>query len=287
MRIHMDINKLIPLLSDLATFVKVVEFGSFSKAAEKLGSSTATVSRSITHLESALSEKLLLRTTRKMRLTSIGQEVFVLSQDMLKSAHLAVFAAQSNQAEISGSLSVAAPKGLAKQVMMPMIMKFVKAHPKVSFHLKVADHYIDPISDEVDLLIHITEHPIEGLISRPLRNCRLILSASPDYLEKYGYPDHPEQLINHNCISLGEDPKDRVWNFRHHQQQFACHVNGSLTVNHSEIRREAVLQGIGISIFPEFVILPYIKKNQAVEILQDWELQGNYKGFGQYHYYFT
>jgi DNA-binding transcriptional LysR family regulator len=274
----MDINKLIHLLSELAIFVKVVELGSFSQTAKKLGSSTATISRSITHLEETLAEKLLVRTTRKMRLTPTGQEVFILSQDMLKSAHMAVSAAQSNQTDISGSLTVAAPKALAKQVMMPMIIKFVKAHPNVSFHFKVTDHFIDPISDEVDILIHITEHPREGLISRTLGECRLMLCANNDYIEKYGLPDHPEKLINHNCISLGEDPKDRVWHFQKNEQQYSCHVNGSLTVNHSEIRREAVLQGLGISIFPDFVILPYIKKNQAVEVLQDWHLTSNYKG---------
>ena len=275
---NMDINKLIPLLSELAIFVKVVELGSFSQTATKLGSSTATISRSVTHLEEALAEKLLIRTTRKMRLTSTGQEVFTLSQDMLKTAQLAVSAAQSNQTEISGTLIVAAPKALAKQVLMPMIMAFIKAYPNVSLHLKVTDHLIDPISDEADILIHITEHPLEGLVSKTLGRCKLMLCASNEYIKHHGLPEHPDQLVAHNCITLGENPMDRVWHFQQNEHQIACHVNGSFTVNHSEIRREAVLQGIGISVFPDFVILPNIMNNQVVEVLKGWHITSNYKG---------
>ncbi|GGC93655.1 hypothetical protein GCM10011382_25090 [Vreelandella lutescens] len=191
---------------------------------------------------------------------------------------MAVSAAQSDKVDISGSLRVAAPKALSKQVLMPMILEFTEQNPKVSLQLKVTDHLIDPIGDEVDIFIHITEKPIEGLISKHLGHCRLILCASPSYLESFGQPSHPEDLVDHNCLCLGESPRDRVWSFRQGNQSVPVNVKGSLTVNHSEIRREAVTQGQGISIFPDFAISSHLESNEVVELLQNWQVTGKYQG---------
>lgn len=274
----MDTNKLIPLLSEMAIFVNVVESGSFSKTAKKLGVSPSSVSRSVTRLENALEEKLLERTTRQMRLSSTGQEVYSLCSDMMNSAKMAVSAAQVDKTDVSGSLRVAAPKALSRQVLMPMILDFIDDYPNVSLQLKVADHYIDPIGDEVDVIIMITNKPTEGLIAKPLGQCRLVLCASPAYIEEYGMPIHPEDISSHNCLCLGENPRDRVWEFTNNNKRVSINVNGSFVVNHSEIRREAVLRGVGISVFPEFAIQSYIDSGQVVEVLRDWHVGGNYQG---------
>lgn len=274
----MDTNKLIPLLSEMAIFVNVVESGSFSTTAKKLGVSPSSVSRSITRLENTLEEKLLERTTRQMRLSTTGQEVYSLCSDMMHSAKLAVSAAQADKSEVSGVLRVAAPKALSRQVLMPMILDFIETFPKVSLQLKVADHYIDPIGDEVDVIIHITDKPNAGLIARTLSQCRLVLCASPDYLQKNGIPLTPEDIKVHNCLCLGENPRDRVWDFTQNEKKYSIDAKGSFAVNHSEIRREAVLRGIGISVFPEFTIQEYIDSGQVVELLEDWHIGGNYQG---------
>jgi len=274
----MDTNKLIPLLSEMAIFVNVVESGSFSTTAKKLGVSPSSVSRSITRLENTLEEKLLERTTRQMRLSTTGQEVYSLCSDMMHSAKLAVSAAQADKSEVSGVLRVAAPKALSRQVLMPMILDFIETFPKVSLQLKVADHYIDPIGDEVDVIIHITDKPNAGLIARTLSQCRLVLCASPDYLQKNGIPMTPDDIKVHNCLCLGENPRDRVWDFTQNEKKYSIDAKGSFAVNHSEIRREAVLRGIGISVFPEFTIQEYIDSGQVVELLKDWHIGGNYQG---------
>lgn len=274
----MDTNKLIPLLSEMAIFVNVVESGSFSKTAKKLGLSPSSVSRSITRLENALEEKLLERTTRQMRLSTTGQEVYSLCSDMMNSAKMAVSAAQADKSEVSGSLRVAAPKALSRQVLMPMILDFIDAYPNVALQLKVADHYIDPIGDEVDVIIHITDKPTEGLIAKTLDECRLIMCASPSYIEQHGMPIHPDDIAQHNCLCLGENPRDRVWDFTHSLKKISINVSGSFAVNHSEIRREAVIRGVGISVFPEFAIRSYIDSGEVVEVLKDWHVGGNYQG---------
>ena len=274
----MDTNKLIALLPEMAVFVVVIEEGSFSKAAEKLGVAPSSVSRSISKLENALCQKLLERTTRNMRLTIAGEEVHGLCMDMLKSARLATDAAFSSQGEVAGEIRIAAPKALASQVLSPLILDFLQEYPNVSVHFVVEDHFIDPIGHEVDMVIHITDKPVEGLVAKELGTNRLLICASTDYLEKFGYPGSPEELTAHQCIRLGESPADRKWVFGQQDIIRSVNIDGRLAVNHTEIRKDAVLRGMGISIFPEFSIDTLIQSGDVEALFPEWEVKGSYQG---------
>ncbi len=274
----MDTNKLITLLPEMAVFVVVIEEGSFSKAAERLGVAPSSVSRSIAKLETALSQKLLERTTRNMRLSIAGEEVHGLCVDMLKSARLATDAAFSSQNEVAGEVRVAAPRAFANQVLSSLILDFLQAYPKVSVHLVVEDHFIDPVGHEVDLVIHITDKPVEGLVAKGLGVNRLRICATSDYLEAFGYPKDPQELSAHQCIRLGERSSDRKWTFKQNGDTYSVNVNGQLAVNHTEIRKDAVLRGMGVSIFPEFAIVDLIHSGAVVELFPDWEVEGSYQG---------
>ncbi|BDR15915.1 LysR family transcriptional regulator [Vibrio sp. STUT-A11] len=274
----MDTNKLIALLPEMAVFVVVIEEGSFSKAAEKLGVAPSSVSRSISKLENALCQKLLERTTRNMRLTIAGEEVHGLCMDMLKSARLATDAAFSSQSEVAGEIRIAAPRALASQVLSPLILDFLQEYPNVSVHFVVEDHFIDPIGHEVDMVIHITDKPVEGLVAKELGTNRLLICASTDYLEKFGYPGSPEELTAHQCIRLGESPADRKWVFGQQDIIRSVNIDGRLAVNHTEIRKDAVLRGMGISIFPEFSIDTLIQSGDVEALFPEWEVKGSYQG---------
>ncbi len=273
-----DTNKLITLLPEMAVFVVVIEEGSFSKAAERLGVAPSSVSRSIAKLEDALSQKLLERTTRNMRLSIAGEEIHGLCVDMLKSARLATDAAFSSQNEVAGEVRLAAPRAFANQVLSPLILDFLQEYPKVSVHFVVEDHFIDPVGHEVDLVIHITDKPVESLVSKMLGTNRLRICATSDYLETFGYPNHPRELSAHQCIRLGESPSDRKWVFKKKGDVHSVNIDGRFAVNHTEIRKDAVLRGMGISIFPEFTIVDLIKSGAVVELLPDWEVEGSYRG---------
>ncbi|MEX3070507.1 LysR family transcriptional regulator [Vibrio alginolyticus] len=274
----MDTNKLITLLPEMAVFVVVIEEGSFTKAAERLGVAPSSVSRSIAKLEGALSQKLLERTTRNMRLSIAGEEIHGLCVDMLKSARLATDAAFSSQNEVAGEVRIAAPRAFANQVLSPLILDFLQEYPKVSVHFVVEDHFIDPVGHEVDLVIHLTNKPVEGLVSKVLGTNRLCICATSDYLETFGYPNHPGEMSAHQCIRLGESPSDRKWTFKQKGDVHSVNIDGRLAVNHTEIRKDAVLRGMGISIFPEFTIVDLIKSGAVVELLPDWEVEGSYQG---------
>jgi len=273
-----DMNKLLVLLPEMATFVVVIEQGSFSRAAIKLGVAPSSVSRSVARLENALQQKLIERTTRSLRLSTIGEEVFCLCIDMVNSAKSAVNAAYSESDTISGLVRVSAPKALARKVLSPIILDFLQVYPNVSIQIQSEDHFIDPIGNEVDVVIHITDKPVEGLVAKLLGNSRLVLCVSPAYIDTQGAPHSPSDLVTHNCIRLGESAADRKWSFNRGHNIETVNIDGNFAANHTEIRKDAVLRGLGISVFPEFTINELIQSGAVVEVLPDWTLNGRYQG---------
>ena len=275
----MDTNKLIPLLSDMAIFVTVVEQGNFSKTAKKLGVTPSAVSRQISRLEDALGIKLLQRTTRQLALTESGTITFNYCKQMVESADQAINASRSATSTVSGLLRVAAPKSLANRVLKPLFVEFLKCYPDIQLHLKVSDRILDPIHDGVDFLIHINDNPIEALVNVKLGHVKSLICASPDFLSDHKLPSHPDDLKNLPCICLGENLADSRWRFSKNNQQTTVQVAGSYLVNHSEMRRDAIEQGLGIGSLPDYIAEQGIKTGKLIALLEDWQLTGNYQGY--------
>ncbi|MBA6378843.1 MULTISPECIES: LysR family transcriptional regulator [unclassified Colwellia] len=274
----MDTNKLIPLLSDMAILVTVVEQGNFSKAAIKLGVTPSAVSRQISRLEDALGIKLLQRTTRQLALTESGTLTFNYCKQMIESAEQAVNASSSTTSTVSGLLRVAAPKSLANRVLRPLFVEFLKCYPDIQLHLKVTDRILDPIHDGVDFLIHINDNPIEALVNVKIGRSEQVLCASPDFLANHPLPTHPDDLKNLPCLCLGENMSDSRWRFSQKNQQTSVQVTGSYLLNHSEMRRDAIEQGFGIGSLPDYIAQQGISSGKLIPLLEDWRLQGNYQG---------
>jgi DNA-binding transcriptional LysR family regulator len=274
----MDTNKLIPLLSDMAILVTVVEQGNFSKAAIKLGVTPSAVSRQISRLEDALGIKLLQRTTRQLALTESGTLTFNYCKQMIESAEQAVNASSSTTSTVSGLLRVAAPKSLANRVLRPLFVEFLKCYPDIQLHLKVTDRILDPIHDGVDFLIHINDSPIEALVNVKIGRSEQVLCASPDFLANHPLPKHPDDLKDLPCLCLGENMSDSRWRFSQKNQQTTVQVTGSYLLNHSEMRRDAIEQGFGIGSLPDYIAQQGISSGKLIPLLEDWRLQGNYQG---------
>ena len=274
----MNNNELIPMLSEMAIFVAVAEVQNFSKVGQNLGMAPSSVSRAIHRLEGSLQIKLLERTTRQVRLSSAGQDVYAQCKVMIEAARAAVQAAQSTQNSAKGMLRIAAPKAFASQILAPMILDFKELHPGITIQFKVADHFIDPISDEVDVIFRLTNQPLEGLIAKTLTNSSLVVCASPNYLANNGIPAHPDNLLAHQCINLGESAGDDEWIFTNAQQKIAVQTKPCFAVNHTEIRKAAVLRNMGIAIFPDFAVKQELQSGALVQVLKDWHVSGSYQG---------
>ena len=274
----MNTNHLIPLMSDMAIFVTVVEQGNFSKAAKKLGVTPSAVSRQISRLEDALGIKLLQRTTRQLALTESGTLTFNYCKQMVESADQAVNASRSATSTVSGLLRVSAPKSLANKVLRPLLVEFLKRYPDIQLHLKVTDRILDPIHDGVDFLIHINDNPIEALVNVKIGHVKQVLCASPDFIKKHSLPTHPDDLKYLACICLGENMADNRWRFSSKNQQTTIQVTGSYLLNHSDMRKDAIEQGFGVGPLPDYIAQQSIETRKLIPLLEDWQLQGSYQG---------
>ena len=274
----MNNKSLLPLLPEMAVFVTVTEEESFSQAGRKLGLATSSVSRSIHRLENSLQTKLLERTTRQVRLSTAGSKVYEQCKQMLEAAKTAVQVVQCSSEEARGILRIAAPKAFANQILSPMVLDFLHAYPGVTVKFRVADHFIDPVSEDVDVIFRLTNQPLEGLISKTLSRTELVVCATPTYLKSFGIPAHPDDLLDHQCITLGEQAGDNEWKFTNGEQKTKVKTQSRFSVNHTEIRKAAVLRNIGISLFPDFTVESELRAGTLIAVLPDWHVTGNYQG---------
>ncbi|MGR5250133.1 LysR family transcriptional regulator [Vibrio aestuarianus] len=270
--------KLIALLPDLATFILVVNEGSFTAAAQKLGVTPSALSKLITRLEAALSVKLFERTTRKLIITQAGKRVYDQSLLMVNAAQQAVELSTSDHTEPAGSLTVAAPEAFLNSVLQPLVVPFLTQYPEIQLKLRAADGEIDLFKHNIDIAFRLTDKPDENLVLREIGKTNLVLCASPDYTALHGTPTHPTELSEHDCLYLAETERDHIWNFLKDDEFHTIAVSGRYAVNHSQMRLNAVKSGLGIGIFHDFVIQEALTEGKVVQLLEDWTIKSNYHG---------
>ena len=273
-----SINLSVTLLTEMVVFVKVVEAGSFSAAARQLGSSPSAVSRSIARLEKALAIRLLQRTTRKLRLSDAGEEVFRRCREMAGAAQAVMDLSGRFTREAEGLIRVSVPKAVGRYVIHPHMPEFLRRYPKVDVQLILEDRYVDLIDDNVDLSIRITDEPPPGLVGRELFPIEHLLCATPQYLAEQGVPQQPEDLREHSCIVLGETPADARWKFRQGSKSVTVGVRGRYAANHTGVRLDAVLQDIGIGSLPYFTARQALEEGRVIQVLPEWDFIASYHG---------
>ncbi|MFC0574541.1 LysR family transcriptional regulator [Paraburkholderia solisilvae] len=265
--------ELFALLPDMATFARVVEAGNFSVAARQLGSTPSTVSRQIKRLEESLGTRLLERSTRSIRVTDSGAQVYRYCRDMVGAASGAVDVAGQVVGEPRGKVSVSAPVAFAKSVIHPLIPAFLRSWPDVDVQLIFADRDVDPLRDDVDIVIRVTRSPPLSLAARRLRTVKWLLCASPAYLDAHGTPLLPRDLSRHECLYLGETVDDNRWHFRRGAETHSLEVRGRYIANHVGARLEAALQHLGIASLPDFAAAEALQQGSLVQVLADWEFE--------------
>ncbi len=274
----MNNTKLIALLPDLASFILIVEEGSFTAAAKKLEVTPSALSKMVTRLEASLSVKLFERTTRTLIITRAGQQVYDQAVIMVNAAKQAVELSVSDHTEISGALTVAAPEAFLNSVLQPFVVPFLKQYPDIQLKLRVADGEIDLIRDNIDIAFKLTDKPDENLVLKEIGSTNLVLCASPDYIQQRGMPSHPNQLVEHDCLYLAENDRDHIWDFFKDDEFHSVSVSGRYAVNHSQMRLTGVKNALGIGIFHDFVIADAVKNGEVVPVLANWTIKSNYHG---------
>lgn len=269
---------LIPLLPDLASYILVVNEGSFTAAAKKLGVTPSALSKTITRLENALSTKLFQRTTRQLVITQTGQKVYDQSVLMINAAQQAIDVSQSDHTEPSGALTIAAPEAFLYSVLQPLIGPFLKLYPNIQLKVRAMDGDIDLLRQGIDAAFKLTDRPDENLVLKEIGPTNLVLCASPDYLARHGEPQVPQDLPSHDCLYLAETERDNVWDFFKDDEFHSVTVSGRYAINHSQMRLNGVKQGLGIGIFHDFVIHDALQQGSVKPVLPNWTIKSNYHG---------
>lgn len=252
---------------EMASFVAVVEAGSFVAAAESLGLSKAAVSRQVGDLERRLGARLLHRTTRRLSLTDDGQLFYARAKELLAAIDEAESEIASRSGEATGLLRINAPLTFGVMHLAPLWGGFLAQHPKVSLEIDLNDRVVDLVDEGYDLAVRITTLPSSQLVSRLLASSRMVLCASPGYLARHGAPAHPRALAAHTVISYSYWATRDEWSFRGPEGEVRVRTRPRMHANNGDTCRAAALDGQGIILQPDFLIGEDLRRGALVELL--------------------
>ena len=258
-------------MEELEVFVAVVEACGFSAAAKRLEATPAAVSRRIKGLEQRLGVRLLQRTTRKIRLTEAGELYFREVRAMLADLRAVEQRLDEVTGQATGELRIAAPMSFGQRRLAPLLPQFALAHPKLSISLILEDRETDIVGEGFDLALRIAYPSDSSFVSRPITTIPRYLVASPDYIARRGKPNSPEDLLQHNCLHYSVISEREEWSFGGSIREESILVKGSYCANNGDVLAEAAIQGLGITLLPDFIIDEAIAEGRLVRILEDWE----------------
>ncbi|CAH2602201.1 LysR family transcriptional regulator [Rhodovastum atsumiense] len=254
-------------LAAMAAFLRVVERGSFTAAAEDLRLSRAMVSKHIQDLEQHLGARLLNRTTRKVSLTEAGRVYFERGTQVLADLAETEAAVGELQARPRGRLRINAPLSFGLLHLGDAVADYMAAEPEVTVELTLNDRVVDLVEEGYDVAVRIARLTDSSLIARRLAPCRLVVCAAPAYLARHGRPLHPHDLTGHDCLSYSYDPGRDDWRFDGPQGAVAVTVRGRLRTNNGDVLRSAALRGAGIARLPSFIVGPDLAAGRLVPLL--------------------
>ena len=258
-------------VAEIQLFVEIIKAGNLSAAARALNSSPAAMSRALSSLESRLGVRLVTRTSRSFELTEEGSLFYDRCQKIAADIVEAEAEASSKLGAVKGKLRIGAPNELGRRLVAPLITKFVRKYPEVEVHLTLSDSGLDVIDDGLDIALRIELPDVSSVIARKVLSTRRIVCASPAYFKRYGTPNHPQDLKQHNCIRLvrGRRVMDS-WLFQENGRRFEVTVNGALTTTSGEVMHDWVRAGRGIALKASWDLLPELAEGTIVQCLDSF-----------------
>jgi DNA-binding transcriptional LysR family regulator len=256
----------------VTAFAKVVELGSFARAAERLSVSTSAVSRQVSDLEAHLDVRLLNRTTRKLSLTEAGQAFYERSVQLLADLEEAESSVRAAAVSPKGTLRLTCGVSFGVRYLAPAIADFGAQHPQLLFDLDLSDRAVDLVEEGFDLAIRIGLIGQQGLVSRRLGWTRAVCCASPQYLKRRGTPQKPEDLAQHECLTYTHVPVPNVWTF-----ESADGTNHSVRItprhraNNGRMLAALATAGLGVVFEPDFIVAPEVSAGRLVRLLPGFE----------------
>lgn len=259
-------------LIELDSVLAILRRGSFRAAAVELGMSTTALSNAIGKLERELGVRLFNRTTRSVSLTDAGRNFVEKVGPALQDIHEAMDAARSQQETPSGVLRINAFPTAAREILTPLVLQFLRRHPRVHVDLVTEGRLVDIVADGFDLGVRSADLVPSDMIAVPVGGPRrFAVVASPAYFSDHDTPRVPPDLIGHACIRV-RLPNGALyrWHFEKDGQPVQIDVSGPITLDEASLSRTAVLDDVGIGFFMESDIRDDIAAGRLVRVLEDW-----------------
>ncbi len=257
-------------LEEMRNFVRVVEAGSISKAAEQLGMAKSGVSRRLAELETRLGMRLLNRTTRRSSLTEAGQAFYQGAVKLIGDVAELNARTADSEASLEGTLRLAAPLSFGLCHLSPAIDIFMREHPGLKLNIDFSDRHIDLVERGIDLAIRIADLSDSSLQAKKICPIQILLCASPDYVKQYDSPRKPADLQHHRILQydVGSGTSIRLLDKQGREQ--VLHTNPDLVANNGDFLRDMAIAGHGIILTPSFIAWQALASGDLVPVMQDY-----------------
>lgn len=255
-------------LNEMQAFVGVVDQGGFTDAARKLGVSKSAVSKHVASLEDRLGARLLNRTTRRVSPTEIGLAFYDRAIRVLSEAEDAEAMVSSMQEAPRGELRVSAPVSLGLSRVAPAIAGFLAEYRDISIHMVLDDRFVELVAEQYDVAIRVGDLPDSSLRARKLCEVRSHMAASPAYLSRRGAPATLQELAGHELLHYSNLSSGNFWRLTGtNGEERMVRATGRLTVNNGDALLQAAKGGVGIGLFPDFIIGDAFETGALVPVL--------------------
>ncbi|MEQ8289884.1 MAG: LysR family transcriptional regulator [Gammaproteobacteria bacterium] len=258
-------------LEDMTVFIRVVEAGGISKAAEQLGMAKSAVSRRLVELETRLGVKLLNRTTRTSSLTEAGEHYYERSVRIADDvSELNALTMDANVA-LAGNINLAAPLSFGISHLSSAIDQFVTEHPGIHINIDFSDRKVDLVEEGLDLAFRIARLEDSSLVARRICPIRVMICASPAYLDKHGEPKTLQELQQHQLLHYNMTGSRHWLLVDKEGKQHKIKVNHRIEANNGEFLKHMAIAGHGIVATPTFISWQALEQRQLVPVMKDYQ----------------
>ncbi|MBH0064162.1 LysR family transcriptional regulator [Psychrobacter sp. SZ93C1] len=259
-------------LEDMAMFVRIVEAGSITKAAEQLNIAKSAVSRRLKELETRLGSQLISRTTRQSNLTQAGEQYYQKVSNILNEVDALNEASSGAPTRIEGTLKMTAPLSFGLLHLKDIIDEYANQHPNLNFELDFSDRHTDLVEEGFELAIRIGEMQDSSYQAKRLSLIRHTLCASPEYLDKMGTPKTVEDLVDHEFLQYSLNKSNTMELTDKQGKKHQVDVNSKIKINNGDFLRDMAVKGHGITSLPTFITYQTVASGELVPILQQYQL---------------
>lgn len=258
--------------SDLSLFIRIAETGSITRAAHQLDITTAAASSALKRLEQQLGFQLFIRSTRQLRITPQGEQFMFHCRTALEALDTGRHSASRLQADIRGELRFSVASDLGRNIVIHWVDEMLDQYPDLSIDLQAGDNLSDFYLDQVDMALRYGKPQDSSMVAFHIADLQRITCASPEYLEKYGMPEHPDDLLQHNCLLYRLNGRlFSTWEYLSPTQQYKVRASSRRICNDTDIVRRWAVAGKGIAYRSEIDIAADLESGRLVRLLEDFQ----------------